>query len=262
MPRPSRWTSVFVLFGAVCLVHGQSTQTANAVKGPQPYTVEIEDTTVQTLANGTTITRSYKEIDARDGAGRWVKLTTGDNLGGDGLPWSNGMVLDHVANMTITWSSRLKVVRTIQEPTGDQRHGCWATDYGNYSSFGPPAGQAVSRPKRQPNPEASGPRRDRPKVEDLGTTKIMGVSARGQRITTTYPVGSIGNDQTIVAVNEFWSAPSLGLILRSVSDDPRMGKHTREVVNLTLDEPDPALFQAPDGYDARIETEHPVPCRE
>lgn len=266
MLRPSRLLPAFVLVGMVCIVHAQSTKAENRMPGPQPYTAEFKNSRVQTLANGTTITYEYTQIEARDSAGRNLTSTTVEKPhNGDG-PITQVLVQDQAANRITSWDSRSKGVRTVQGPTQDEKHGCWATDYGDYHSYGPPAGQPAPVPKRSPTAEANAPvhpvHHDRPQEEDLGTIKILGVEAKGRRITKTIPVGEIGNDQTIVIVNEIWSAPSLGLVLRQSSDDPRTGKQSREVVSLTLDEPDPALFRPPDGYDSITDTQHQVPCRQ
>jgi hypothetical protein len=98
------------------------------------------------------------------------------------------------------------------------------------------------------------------KREDLGADTIMGVEVRGSRTTVTTPAGAMGNDQPLVRTDEIWMAPSLGMVLRSVSDDPRMGKTNREVVSLDLNNPDPALFQPPAGYEVDTEVMQPVAC--
>jgi hypothetical protein len=54
--------------------------------------------------------------------------------------------------------------------------------------------------------------------------------------------------------------PSLGMILRSISDDPRIGKTDREVVSIDLNNPDPALFQPPAGYELVTEEMQPMAC--
>jgi hypothetical protein len=97
-------------------------------------------------------------------------------------------------------------------------------------------------------------------MEDLGTMTIQGVEARGQRWTTTIPVGEIGNDQPLVQTQEDWCVPSLRLAVRTLSDDPRMGKRTTELVKLDQGEPDSALFLPPEGYE--VVTEEMVPCKE
>ncbi len=96
--------------------------------------------------------------------------------------------------------------------------------------------------------------------QDLGADTIMGVAVRGSRTTVTTPAGAEGNDQPLVHTNELWMAPSLGIILRSVTDDPRMGKMNREAVSVDLNNPDPALFQPPAGYEVDTEAMQPVAC--
>ena len=85
-------------------------------------------------------------------------------------------------------------------------------------------------------------------TEKLGGKSIAGVYAEGVRITTTYPVGFFGNDKPIVSVHEAWTAPGLRLAVLTINDDPRSGTQTTEITDLNRAEPDPALFQVPEGY--------------
>jgi len=96
--------------------------------------------------------------------------------------------------------------------------------------------------------------------QDLGADTIMGIDVRGTRTTVTTPAGAVGNDQPLVRTDEIWVAPGLGLILRSLSDDPRMGKTDREVVSLDLNAADPSLFQPPADYKVETEVMQPVAC--
>ena len=115
----------------------------------------------------------------------------------------------------------------------------------------PPASMPTVMPRRNPNNIVT---------EDLGADNIMGVEVRGSRTTITTPIGAEGNDQPLVRVDETWMAPSLGMVLRSITDDPRIGKMDREVVSLDLNAPDPALFQPPTDYKVETEVLQPVPC--
>jgi hypothetical protein len=47
-----------------------------------------------------------------------------------------------------------------------------------------------------------------------------------------------------------------------VTDDPRTGKRTRELVELSQSEPDPATFQPPEGYEVVTQELHEVPCQQ
>lgn len=100
-------------------------------------------------------------------------------------------------------------------------------------------------------------------IEHLGKETIDGVEVRGQRITRTIHTGAIGNDEPLVSVTEYWRAPSLGhLILRMVSNDPKTGKHTMDLVSLDLREPGPAIFRPPANYRIVTQQMHQVPCSE
>ena len=94
----------------------------------------------------------------------------------------------------------------------------------------------------------------------LGTKTIDGVLTQGVRRTRTIPAGQIGNSAPLVTTSEYWAAPSLGISLRSVSDNPQYGKMTRELISLTLGEPDASLFQPPAGYRIVVNKVHQVPC--
>jgi hypothetical protein len=85
------------------------------------------------------------------------------------------------------------------------------------------------------------------KAEDLGNRMIVGLEARGIRITTTYPVGIIGNAQPITSVEERWLSEEFRIMLLDTIDSSLFGKSSYEVTKFTLGEPDPALFQAPAG---------------
>lgn len=84
--------------------------------------------------------------------------------------------------------------------------------------------------------------------EDLGTKTMHGVAVHGSRTVRMYPAGAVGNTKPIEVVTEEWRADSLGLDMLRTVDDPRSGKTTMEVEELTLGEPDSALFTPPTGY--------------
>ena len=89
------------------------------------------------------------------------------------------------------------------------------------------------------------------KTEKLGGKTIAGVYAEGTRLTVTYPVGFFGNDKPIITFHETWMSSDLKLVLLIVDDDPPTGTRIAEVTNLDRGEPNPALFQVPEGYTIR-----------
>ncbi len=254
---PCRILAAILVLGSAIPVCTQSS--GNRATAPcnvlQPYTAEFKITHMERLADGTTITRVTKEVDARDSQRRTLRETTST------VPWqgrpagTEGIVRNPDGGWT-DWLSWYRNASTLKMPPPEQRHGCWASAMGsemrNYDRVQP------SRPAAAMPRPASAP----PVIENLGTTVIDGVEAYGTRRTTTIPTGQIGNDEPLVTTAETWLSRRLALVLRSVTDDPQEGTTTRELVNLTLGEPDPTLFQPPAGYTIMTQELHQVPCQD
>lgn len=253
--------SAFVAFAQTAPVPAKT----RVPRAPQPYTAEFKITSMQTLANGTTITRESTEIEARDSAGRSLHSSSGQGLGVDRDPISRTNVSDPAGGTQSQWDSRTKKARVYKLPPEEQR-GCWSNDAGDFTISrydGPRPGRPAPSGTALPGGGVLVPaRRHTPEVEDLGTTTIQGYEAQGKRMTTTIPAGEIGNSEPIVIVNEYWSSPQFPLTLRDINDDPRSGKRTRELVSLTPGEPDLSIFQPPQGYDVSEEELHQITCRQ
>jgi YD repeat-containing protein len=275
---------ISMALAAIAAAVPASAQLVSANHAPEPaapYTAEFKITRVQTLANGATITHESKQIMARDSQGRTLNANTPLSAADDQPENTITVVHDPANNTQTTWDSRSRRVRVLKmAPRGAQ--GCWSTVTGNSTSevggtmsttvsgaagSGAGAGSSALNVRLPDNPAAgpaSVPRSEpvRPVREDLGTDTFLGVEVKGTRVTRTVPVGQIGNDVPLVTVSEMWSAPSLGLTLRDITDSAQSGKSTREAVSLDLGEPDPSLFQPPEGYEVTTEEMHPVACRQ
>jgi hypothetical protein len=96
----------------------------------------------------------------------------------------------------------------------------------------------------------------RPKtsVEHLGADSIEGLAVEGLRTSTTFPVGSQGNDRPIVAIYEIWTSPQLKVPVLERTSDPRSGERTTRLRNIDLVEPSAELFRVPADY--QIQDEH------
>ena len=238
---------------------------ASSAQQFQPYTAEFKITQVQTLADGTTITHEGTEIRARNSAG----ITMGSNTN---VSWQMGRMLGtsggvHDTDGTIlaNWYSVTKDGHVFKMPPKAQRHGCWESKSVrmDWNPRTEPPPQIVFNPVTRAAEQMPVPvQRSEPNIAELGSIKIQGVEAHGQRITRTVAPDEVGNDQTFVTVEENWVAPSLGLELRQSSEDPRTGERTRELVSLTLEEPDRSLFQPPAEYNVTTEELHPVACKQ
>ena len=85
-------------------------------------------------------------------------------------------------------------------------------------------------------------------AEDLGTQTMSGVTVTGTRYTTTFPPGTYqGNDQPVTNVEEDWHSDQFGLNFLTKNIWPDR-ENTQTMTNFTAGEPDPTLFQVPDGY--------------
>jgi hypothetical protein len=101
--------------------------------------------------------------------------------------------------------------------------------------------------------------RDEVKRESLGSKTIFDVRATGTRTTTTVPTGARGNDAPLIITADVWTAPGFQSPLEEHRDSPEEGIRTKELTNLTLGAPDPALFSPPADYEI-VHQETAVPC--
>ena len=238
----------------------------------QPYTAQFKTTTVLTLANGTTITRESKTTQAMDSQGRRLTVTIG-TAPEQRAAGSFYHVIDPVARTNTSWRVPGKTATVTLMPLlrpGEAGSNCFAIALSRGTSAPPgerpdgagdaAVGGGVGSGIASNSPVQ--PRRSTSEAtqEDLGEQTIEGVVARGTRTTRTIPAGATGNDAPLVTTTEVWNAVSLGLVVREVRDDPREGKTTKELLELSQNEPGPAIFQPPEGYQIATQNPHPGPC--
>ncbi|HWG18076.1 MAG TPA: hypothetical protein VN678_09450 [Acidobacteriaceae bacterium] len=77
---------------------------------------------------------------------------------------------------------------------------------------------------------------------------IENLDAIGSREITTLPAGTFGNASPQPIVKEFWYSPQLGINLVTKRFDPRAGSENFVVNHVSLNEPDPKLFEPPADY--------------
>jgi hypothetical protein len=202
----------------------------------EPYTATRKTTRQQTLADGTTINHETIVKEARDSAGRTYRESHPEiQAEAEGGDFTTVVVVDPVNRVTISWNNRVKQATIYHMPDPQPARSDAAAI---------PRLEATARPP-ETNPEPS------PQIEKLGVQTINGISATGMRITRVIPAGRIGNDQPLTITDETWRSAELRLVVRSIHDDPRTGLTTTELTDIQQGEPDPALFQAPEGYTAK-----------
>jgi hypothetical protein len=220
------------------IAHMESMRVINSDSAPPvPYTITFKNTTVQKLANGVTITHETYSKVARDSSGREYDQRQ--------LRSSPDMyvtdVNDPVNHTSMNWFSNNKEVTIIHQPDPANPSGTVATHLSNLAPL------AKNLPGNVPcklDP-------DGPQIEDLGSRTIQGATTNGKRVTRTIKAGAEGNDLPFTVTTEAWYSPELHRNLLQITDDPRTGTHTTEATDIQRGDPDPSLFQIPDGYTIR-----------
>lgn len=265
---------VTTLFAAR-IVHGQfGPQLPNA-----PFSAEMITTQIQTLADGTHITQPEQTMKMyRDSLGR---TRTEMYMAMPNAPQQNTplniTIMDPIEGTQYVLNTQMKTARKVTMPKRPQQSpqtpavppgfvsqaGAISAPFGA-AIVGAPSGAMVLRANPAGNvATAIAPQS---KNESLGTQTIEGLVADGHRTTTTWPVGSMGNDRELVTTNESWQSKELGIAVLSKNSDPRRGDRTTKLTNVSRAEPDSSLFQVPPDYTIeeqpapRVQSTAPVPA--
>jgi hypothetical protein len=195
-----------------------------------PFTLSLQTEWVRGLPDGGTITTANQRRIARDTEGRiyqerWILVP------------KNGNVESRMTTIQISDSNNHTLYNCFML---DSKKQCELTTY----TPSPDAIFKFQGPTPGPLPDGMGEAIH----EDLGTQLIAGVETTGSRDTVIYNPGLFGNDRKITIEREFWYSQKLGFNLLSKRSDPRIGTQTFTATNLILSEPDPKLFDLPEGF--------------
>jgi len=213
-----------------------------------PYSATQTTERIQTLADGTHITQpGQKIVIYRDSVGRMRTETTlrnPDPLGSNEPGPVEVTIVDPVAGFRYQFNLKDKVIQRFAIPA--PRLATAPRPPAN----APPQGIAPTGVVGGIRPTTGVVARNHPNAssESLGSQMIEGVTAEGTRITTTFAVGTIGNDREIVVSNEMWFSKQLGITVWRKASDPRSGDSTTKLANISLVEPDAVLFVPPADY--------------
>jgi hypothetical protein len=236
---------------------GQNQSVMASILSPvagEPYQADEVTRSVQKLGDGTTITREWSGLIARDGEGRIredMYMVHAVQLNGRQVNRSlqSATIGDPVSHSMLIWTDeRLRIAMRMQLPS---LAGLRTAHTTGDSPMVRMLKEDSPPPPRGTPPVILGNKSglaNNVMTEDLGQQSVEGVLATGKRITTTIPTGEIGNDRPIVTVHEEWRSPELKILVKSMDSDPRTGVQTMELHNLVRSEPDAALFQPPAGF--------------
>jgi hypothetical protein len=263
--------SVFC-FAAVplCWRPSVNCETAAAVA---PYTAHLTITKNRVLPDGSSLITVSTEVRARDRKGRiYVKTERVFQDGDQRTEWFSFLVRDEAMLQELTWDSNHQVATLGHWPFWSGRKGCWADEQGQHQSSFPSEEDwhKVPSSPREGKLETiasfadpSGDKRIKARFvsENLGHKEIHGLNAFGMRWTMT-PLESGGSSAISEYTTELWKSREFDLTLLKVTSGPKYGLTSVEISDLQRADPDPALFEPPQGYKFQTIEYHPVPCRQ
>jgi LysM repeat protein len=198
-----------------------------------PYSGKETTVKVQTLTDGTKTTTTSVEYIWRDAEGRTRRdLIRNDN---SGAQYRSVIITDPVGGIYLKWEEG--------NPSARQIVSIWPVARAQRVTAPP---NAV--PPTPPNPAAMVSTPDY-RREILTPQYINGVYSEGMRTVHTFRLEGEASNRVIEVTNEMWISPDLRIIVRHIHDDPRTGKEDTEVTDIVRGDPDPTLFQPPEGYD-------------
>jgi hypothetical protein len=225
---------------------------AKVVRG-LPYSAEIVTERIQTLPDGNRIAQRTTGRDYRDSEGRMrheVDRPSGtpvifitDPLAGSSfrLDPANRTAQETPTQLSVEITQALA---KLQAADAAKRLAAQAAE-GSAPENVEKAGGRGREFGVKPRPAE---KLDEQSQEKLPDRVIEGVLASGVRRTTTIKKGIIGNEQPITIVSEEWTSPDLQILVLTDHRDPRTGRSTYRLLNISRLDPDPVLFQVPADY--------------
>jgi hypothetical protein len=238
------WTTLFIVAIAsvlalpvcgaqVVTAVGSAPMTSVAGCTGRPYSGKETTTRIQTRADGTTVEHEDVRLLWRDADGRTRSELVAKTA--SGAEYRSVMIYEPIKRVYWSWvvgsGSAGKVAHVRPFAATEAPASCWK-----------PVEQ-VETVRHVPGSDTT--------VEKLPPTTISGLRVLGNRDTKAIPAGAHGNDRDFTLMHEFWISPDLGVIVRRVIEDPRVGKITTELSNIQRSDPAPALFKVPEGYEVR-----------
>jgi hypothetical protein len=208
-----------------------------------PFSADVINESVQTLADGNRILRRSTAHVYRDSEGRLRR----EEDRGTGSPVIT--ITDPVADKSWMLDTENHTVRQSRAVVFEVNTGGRGDDLRRLEQVkallsGVPADFTVGFNGRglvQAGNEQSTEERLTPRT-------IEGLRVEGTRRTTTLAPGAIGNERAIVVISEEWMSPELKTLVLSEHSDPRTGTSTYKLVNVKRGDPPASLFQVPADY--------------
>ncbi len=227
---------------------------AGGVVTGAPYSAVAVTESVQMLHDGNRIrrkneTRLYRDTDGR--TRREQRLNTLGTWQVAGGVESLVFVHDPVEKKSFMLDASKRVARSLATPQFAQS---WHPQSGNTVAFGGDSTVSVAGASADaffvsPQTSVSFTMHNLNTVtEALGERDFDGVTATGTRTRLIIEAGAIGNEQPIEVSTESWYSSRLEAVVLRKRTDPRFGEITYRLIDISLAEPDAALFRVPNDY--------------
>lgn len=194
-----------------------------------PFSADVVKDSLQTLANGTRVPVETNGKMFRDSAGRTRTETELKSATGASLHYVT--ILDPVTQLNARLDPQTKTATLYPFPATPS-----ATAEAKLTKALAARSATVSR---VPALVAS---------QDMGPSTLQGYSVTGTKRTVPAAASAPGSQRARNVVLESWFSPELQIELQSTTEDPQLGLSTTKLVNISIAEPDSALFQVPADY--------------
>jgi len=198
-----------------------------------PFSAIVETELTSILADGSTATVKNRRTVARDNSGRIFEERRRFSPTGDKQP-SMVTALQYMDPARHEFYNCMPAQRT-----------CYLSTYQRSALTAMPAGSGGLQACGCTSHPGAG---TSVQQEALGQKTMEEVDVIGSREITTLPAGQFGNQKPEPIVKEFWYSPRLGINLVTKRFDPRAGIQNFLVEDLSLNEPDPKMFEPPPDY--------------
>jgi hypothetical protein len=255
---------------------------ANTVR--EPYTVEYQVSMQQSQKDGTSKTTEYNSVVAFDSQGRWMNSVTTAPSPEEESPSTHVCVYDPVAGIRTTWSVPGKQATQMKITEIEASHSSCAKKENSETELSrtKPVVQDLGtetiqgyvaqgfRTSRSIPTLVNGNRKTIVRSVEIWRASVPGLDgSAGIELTDHYHFDDPwywSKSEKLAyfgqKLPEFFatahSRPSL--LVREVVDDPRYWNRSEELQDFREGNPDPAIFQPPDGYTIVMKKAPPAVC--
>jgi hypothetical protein len=250
----------------------------------EPYTTKYIVSSQRLQADGTTRTTEFTLVDTFDSQGRWMNSTTVAPSPEEESPSTHICIYDPVAGIRTTWSVPGKQATQIMIAELESSRSSCAQDKTSVAEvsrskpvvedFGTQTIQGYVaqgfRTSRSIPTLVNGNRKTIVRSVEIWRAAVPGLNfLAGSELTYFYRFDdpwywskSENLEYFGQKMPEFFrnGTRRTGLLMREVVDDPRLGKRSEEMQDFRQGNPDPDLFQPPEGYTIVTKKAPPVVC--